>query len=163
MAATQGCRTNPRSLSPGGEQHWRLRVASSRPALTRQAGRQAIDGIRPENSGSHRTRRWRKGDSNSRSHPEGELSQRVVLVDICDGHTHGAPATAADRGTQVRTRFAAGGSRIRTIGSAEVRRRPRELSCNGAPALSTRRGITSRGPHSTSPVKALLRTSKARR
>jgi hypothetical protein len=29
-----------------------------------------IDGIRPENSGSHRTRRWSKGDSNSRSHRE---------------------------------------------------------------------------------------------
>src|SRR6201981_371410 len=56
------------------------------------------------------TLRWRKGDSNSRSHPDGELSQRVVLVDICDG----APATTADRGTQVRTRLAAGGDWIRT-------------------------------------------------
>ena len=61
------------------------------------------------------TQRWRKGDSNSRSHPDGELSQRVVLVDICHGDTDGAPATAADRGTQVRTRLAAG-ERLRTLG-----------------------------------------------
>jgi hypothetical protein len=27
-----------------------------------------LDGIRPENSGSRRTRRWRKPDSNSPSH-----------------------------------------------------------------------------------------------
>jgi hypothetical protein len=57
---------------------------------------------------------WRrKGDSNSRSHPDGELSQRVALVDICDGDTDGAPATAIDRGTQVRTRLAASGTRAR--------------------------------------------------
>ena len=42
-------------------------------------------GMARRKSGSHRTQRWRKGDSNSRSHPDGELSQRVVLVDICDG------------------------------------------------------------------------------
>src|SRR5690348_2365363 len=34
--------------------------------------------------------------------------QLVVLVDICDGDTDGVPATEADRGTQVRTRLAAG-------------------------------------------------------
>jgi hypothetical protein len=41
-------------------------------------------------SSSHLTPRWRKGDSNSRSHPDGELSQLVVLVDICDGDTDGS-------------------------------------------------------------------------
>ncbi len=71
-----------------------------------------------EESGSHMTRCWRKGDSNSRSHPDVELSQCVVLVDICDGDTDGAPATAADRGTQVRTRLGAGGDWIRTFSTA---------------------------------------------
>jgi hypothetical protein len=56
---------------------------------------------------SQQTPRWRKGISNSRSHPDGELSQRVVLVDICDGDTDGAPATTADRGTQLPTHLEA--------------------------------------------------------
>ena len=88
--------------------------------------------VRPRNEqpgpSSHSTPRWRKGDSNSRSHPDGELSQRVVLVDICDGDTDGAPATAADRGTQVRTRLAARGRQIRTLGPPATA----ELGASGA-------------------------------
>jgi hypothetical protein len=85
--------------------------------LTPHAAEQKFSAPWRRKPGSQLTRRWRKGDSNSRSHPDGELSQRIVLVDICDGDTDGAPATTADRGTQVRTRLAAGGGWIRTSSS----------------------------------------------
>src|SRR6202007_783209 len=54
--------------------------------------------------------------------PRWRAHQRVVLVDICDGDTDGAPATAADRGTQGRTRLGAGGKWIRTSSSARETR-----------------------------------------
>ena len=85
----------------------RIRTAGPTYAQRDQCRDEAPGNARPNDAGSHLTLWWRKGDSNSRSHPDGELSQRVVLVDICDGDTDGAPATTADRGTQLPTHLEA--------------------------------------------------------
>jgi hypothetical protein len=96
---------------------WRnLRLSADR--AENAARKRALFGALIEESGSHMTRRWGKGDSNPRS----PSTVSSVHSGVCDARSsiECVERSAADgctvRGGQVRSGLSAGGRRIRTLG-----------------------------------------------